>query len=365
MLPRRLRTLRLLTGLIAEREPPSHPDGRETPWRELVTLATQHGLAPALWVALRHRPELVVPARVQSVLGLAYRRNIARNLLLKRETGDAVRALNREGVEPLLIKGSLYLFDGTFAPGVRYMSDIDMVVPEAEQERAGRALRCLGYTPDPGKPFLHPHELPFGAAGAHAPIELHVALGSSRVASVLPLADAWAHSRPAGEAGLRFRGLSGTHAVVHNILHAQVQDLNHAVHGIALRQMHTLVGLERARRGEIDWHGARALLETHGLGDVHDSYVRFANRLFGMPLAESVSPAPDMHNLVCLLSFQLRWAADVRRNMAYAFGAEYMRHRYGLGDTPGSLVQARARHAWKLAISQRGDRVPELLTPTR
>jgi len=358
---RRLESLWLLSGLLGTRTSPHGVIG----WRDVIRLSDEHGLTPALAVALDGNTAVRVPQAVRRRILLAHRRNVARNLLLRRESTEAISALNERGVEPLLFKGALYLVEGTFAPGVRFMGDIDIVVPEASMRPATDALRSLGYAAAPGKPFLHPHELPFVRPGAQAPIEVHADLGSSRVASALPLAHAWAASRIFDDSGLRYRGLSRTDAVVHNVLHAQVQDLNHAVHGIALRQLHTLAGLERAWGAEIDWAAARARLGSHGLGGVYDGYILLAHRLFGMPLPAGVTPTRDSRYHLCLAAFQMGWPADVQRNLRYALGSDYMEHLYGCAGHPLGLTRARARHLLSLVRARGGNRVADLRAPTR
>ena len=66
-----------------------------------------------------------------------YRGNTIRNLRLRRELTEAVRALNRADIVPLLFKGSRELVDGTHDRlGERWMVDLDLAVPADEARRS-------------------------------------------------------------------------------------------------------------------------------------------------------------------------------------------------------------------------------------
>ncbi|MFN2567980.1 MAG: nucleotidyltransferase family protein, partial [Candidatus Dormibacteria bacterium] len=160
-MPRRLRALQCLGRLLGD-GPVELPEIR---WRDTVLLADEQLLVPALAVALRARPDLAGPA-VEAHLGQAHRRNLVRNTLLRRQSLQVMRSLNGVGIEPLLMKGALYFFDGTLPDvGARFTGDLDVVVPRGLWEDSIQALRAAGYVPDPGKAYMHPHELPIVAMG--------------------------------------------------------------------------------------------------------------------------------------------------------------------------------------------------------
>lgn len=322
----------------------------DVPWRRVVLLADDHQVTGALAVAIAARADLDTDPGIRDRLARSHRRNLVRNMLLRRQTLEAGRTLNRAGIEPLLLKGALYLFDGTLLDmGERFTGDIDIVVPEAAWDTAVAALESAGYRPEAGKPFLHPHELPMVARGRPTSVELHRSLGSAGVAAVLPLEEAWRDSSDHRVDGVSFRGLSPTHAALHNILHAQLQDLNHAVFGIPIRQLHTLYCLERAGRDRIDWELVEGRLREHALDAMARGYLDLARRLLGMESPVPGGPATFIHSLVSLASFEMGWPVDVHRNLRFALGAEYLDHLYGHGHRPARLLATRARHLYRVA----------------
>ena len=323
-------------------------------WPEVETLAEEHHLSAALWGALvgsQQREQ--VPTDVAARLARAHRENLVRNLLLRRQAVEAVSALNGAGVEPMLFKGALYLFDDTFTDrGSRMMADLDVVVRSGQLEAAVDALGSLGYVPEPGKPFLHPHELPLFAPGRPAPVELHTELGSPPVPQVIPAQEVWARSELVEGGGVAFRAPSPRDRVIHNVIHAQVQDLNHAVGGLALRQLHTLAALSARQGHRIDWDEIARTMERHGLGEVYRSYVYLARALLHAPVPPAAGPRARLQMAWCLAFLELRWPADVIRNLRFAFGSAYMDHLYAHGGSRFGRARARARHAahlWRQA----------------
>jgi hypothetical protein len=317
-------------------------------WNDVLALARELVVEPALWSAV-YRAHDEIPAGVIEELRRSHLVNTIHNLRLRHALTEAARSLNESGVVPCLIKGAVHLVDGTpGAAGGRWMVDLDLVVPEDQMRAAGAALTGLGYAADPGKPFLHPHELPFGRERSPGPIELHVALGSPPIPSVLPFAEAWEESTELNVADVRVRVLSPTHQVLHNILHSAVQDLNHVVAGLPLRQLLGLSSLVRAHGAAVDWRMIRSRMDDHGLGTALRDHLWLAHRFAGMPLPEGKWSGSRLHEVRVLAGFALGWPPEVERNLRYAFGRTYLDSLYGHGNRPWRLLGARGRHAVRI-----------------
>jgi hypothetical protein len=357
---RRLKLLLLLRRMLAA-DRPAQPEAAD--WRELVEIADELMVTPALWTALRDSRLPAPPPDAAAHLREWHVGNTVRNLRFRHQLVTAVQALNEHGIEPLLFKGALQLIDGTLPHlGDRMMVDLDLVVPAGSMPAATDALVSLEYRPEPGKPFLHPHELPFIHRRAPGMIELHVQLGSPPTPAVLPASGAWADSSAIPVGPGRARALSPTHQVLHNVLHAAIQDLNHAVGGLPLRQLLTLAGLLRAHGAQVDWASVRRAMDGHGLGAELTSYVWLAHRFAGMPLPPgNRGVLPRLHEARVLASFALVWPAHVHRNLRYAFGRAYLDSLYAHGDRPLKLAAARARHAGRLLRQGRHDAVEQAL----
>jgi Uncharacterised nucleotidyltransferase len=331
-------------------------------WPEVLALATELNVREVLCGAVHladHHPARAVDEPLRG----AQLANTARNIRLRDALTEAVAALNRRGVVPLLFKGALQLVDGTpRAFSERWMADLDLLVPADQMAVAGEALEAIGYAPVPGKPFFHPHELPYARPGAPGPIELHPALGSAPTPSVLPATEAWAESSELAVGGGRARALAPTHQVLHGVLHSAIQDLNHAVAGLPLRHLLILADLAQAHGRAVDWPVIYGAMENHGLGRPLRDHIWLAHRFAGMerPPGESGSGA-QAHEALVLASFAVGWPADTRRNLRFAFGRDYLDFLYGHGDRPVPLAGARARHALRIL----GRDGPRALSQTR
>lgn len=189
----RLRAVRLVARAVCA----GPPDRPAATWRDAAAVALAEGLGGALWAAVRDLPAGTVPPAAAAALRAAHRATLGRNLLVRRQLDDVLDALVAAGVEPVPLKGALYLFDGTLPElGVRETGDLDVAVSPEAFERSVAALCRAGYRLAPGRPFAHPHELPL--KGGVATLELHVSLGSPPIPAVVPLDAAVARAERRG-----------------------------------------------------------------------------------------------------------------------------------------------------------------------
>lgn len=319
-------------------------------WADIIDLATELWVEPVLWWALRDVRATLVPDVASQLLDL-HVINTRRNLQLRHQLVEAVSALNDADVVPLLFKGGLQLVDGTWkARGSRGMVDLDLIIPGERMDRAVEALRAVGYAPAPGKPFLHPHELPMVRKRSPGPLELHCELGSDPIPAVLSAQEAWEASSPLHVHGMKARALSPTHQVLHSILHSAIQDLDHAVAALPLRQLLTLTQLAGRPDTVIEWQQITRRARAHGLDAVLREHLWLAYRCTGLDLPSGALPGVHAyrHEVRVLASFALRWPADMKRNLRHAFAEDYMRAMYAEQGRASSVNAMRARHAARL-----------------
>src|SRR5512133_3331157 len=152
----------------------------EVDWPAVAERANRADLAPALCVALEAKGLMsVAPELFQEYLRELHRFNLDRNQALLQQLRVVVRLLNDIGVTPLLLKGAAALATDLYPdPGMRFMADLDLLVPEELLGRSVAAVRRSGYEVPESYPGLvdskgSKHYAPLARSGAAATIELH------------------------------------------------------------------------------------------------------------------------------------------------------------------------------------------------
>jgi len=113
-------------------------------WDELVRQARHHSLFPMLAHRLLES-SLPLPCGIRSRLKQEFQSNLLRNFALLEESLRICRALLHGRIDAMPYKGPVMaeLLWGSFA--LRECSDIDVLVRRADVDRAGEALKRIGY----------------------------------------------------------------------------------------------------------------------------------------------------------------------------------------------------------------------------
>jgi Uncharacterised nucleotidyltransferase len=201
---------------------------------------------PALAAALRDL-DLIgsLDAELAEFLLAVHAANVERNEELRGELAAAVGALNRTGIEPMLLKGAIRLVDDLYPDhGWRMLRDLDLLVPASPAADALRALEEVGYA------RIEVGENELARPGAMAQIDLHEELFSR----LLPVTDVIDRSRPArvGDEAVRLPAIE--HQLVHLIAHTQIRHFGHAFGRITLRDRLEAAALLRRAPESIPWH---------------------------------------------------------------------------------------------------------------
>jgi putative nucleotidyltransferase-like protein len=306
-------------------------------WRQIAKLAADHFLTPALWVSLSQKGlETLLPEDARDFLQYVYGLNVERNEALRAEVLRIAASLNEVGVEPILLKGAIHLFDSAYRdPSARMMVDIDVLVPEAEIAHGLAALAKLGYHPA-GEAAWKAHTYsPLCRPGATWSLDLHRYLGYQR--NIVASMDVQRESVALETDGVRLRAPSPTQRVFHNLYHAQLQNRQHALGLIALMQLCDFAALGRHHSGAIDWAWLRASARHHGIRHALEAYVHLAVELCGLarPCELPESFKARLHLRRCL--GQLRYPACltmVRRwdALTYSFISGHIQTYYNCGN---------------------------------
>jgi hypothetical protein len=331
----------LCQTLQADRQPHS------VDWHQVLELADELMVAGPLWCCVQDQLD-VLPGPVVAVMRERYRAYTIRNVRLRHYLLAALRALNGAGIVALVFKGALTLVDGTHPEiGMRWFTDLDLLVTPEDVPGAEAALRGIGYHADRSQPWIT-YGRPLLRVGAPGPIDLHSALGSPAIASVLPAGEVWASSTEITVAGASARAPSPTHQVLHNVMHSAVQELNHVVGSLPLRQLIALSSLVRAHGSAVDWATIEQRMVEQKLGRALRDQLWLAHRFAGMELPDPRQAwrvGPRIHEGRVLAGFAMGWPVAVQRNLRLAFGRAYLDSRYAHGNHPWKLARTRALHA--------------------
>lgn len=283
----------------------------DPPWPALLETANGAFLTPALHAALARRRLLdTIPADVRDYLATLAERNALRNRRLKAQAAEAVAALNRQGVVPLLLKGAAVLLERAIPHAAgRMVTDIDILVPRADGARAVAALAALGYRRIEGRPPA-PHTLgDFMRPSDVGAIDLHVDLLTQP--HLLLAEDALGRATHLIRGELAFRCLAPTDRVVHLLLHDLVQDYGLHDGKLNFRHVHELA-TTLALSAPLDWETIAAALSRHRLRPALDLWLLAANFFFAASLPAGMAPSLAGRLLFWRSLLQLRHPRLVR-----------------------------------------------------
>ena len=258
-------------------------------WREVVVLAGTHLISPALWLGFRAQGlSGSLPEDAGHYLKTLYGLNRARNDGLKLQLRDAIHALNRQGISPMLLKGAAYLMLDTHGdPGARIVSDLDLLIPGEEIETARDALKDIGYfaMTDKDRPGHH-HLSPLVRYESPAAVELHTEAltRSCRPSAPTELIRETGEPREDG----RYSVPSATHAILHRFLHDQIVDRHADQFVIPLRAVQDLAALVDFYGSKIDWAWLIQRADRFGYAQPFRNYVYAASRVAGMTVPDTL-----------------------------------------------------------------------------
>lgn len=117
-----------------------------TDWNKFVDLLQWHKLEG---LAYRHLADSsllsLVPEPAQTLLKGLYMRNVARRIQFKSELERVLGVLQDQGIPVVVMKGGALAEIVYDDPGVRPMSDLDLLVPFDRSEEAWSIVKSLGY----------------------------------------------------------------------------------------------------------------------------------------------------------------------------------------------------------------------------
>jgi len=123
------------------------PDINEQEWIEIIDLAAKQHIMPYLYYHLKEISALsLVPAESRDILHRSFKQSILRNMALIAEFRRIADALAQKGIPVIGLKGLQLIQDGIYPHiGLRFMRDIDLLVPANRIKDAYKCSVELGY----------------------------------------------------------------------------------------------------------------------------------------------------------------------------------------------------------------------------
>ncbi len=225
-------------------------------WSQLIDLASQQKVAPLLYHRLKTANRLsMIPEGEQARLKKLYQHNAIRNLKLRGELYQVLQALQTADIPVIVLKGAYLAHHIYLNPALRWMVDIDLLVPEDKLVAAQTCLGSLGYTPeeetDVDTVRESFHHLPCLMKPGAITIEIHWHIVSltrhdnQLIPLPFPAGELWERAQPIEIAKTTALALSKEDLLLHLCLHA-------ALHHNFEIGIHSLCDLDLLIRHHID-----------------------------------------------------------------------------------------------------------------
>lgn len=180
-------------------------------WALLLQIARREGVAPLLYKVFLS--EGIPSAAPIEDLKAAYYANVARNMRLFHELERVLDTLVEQGIPVVVLKGAALAKSLYEDPGLRVMSDLDLLVPKERLFDSVTAAEALGYTTEPqwrypeirrGQRMLTFFEANLdGGADGQTHLELHWGLVASEASFYRPRMEWFWQQVTTGEPGLK------------------------------------------------------------------------------------------------------------------------------------------------------------------
>ncbi|WNC69638.1 nucleotidyltransferase family protein [Thalassotalea nanhaiensis] len=182
-----------------------------------------------------------------------------RNEGIKHEAIFACQQLSEENIPVVILKGGASLFNGVFKTiGDRFMTDIDLLVPEHFHERANQVLMTYGYSPHvEGHEHTydeHHHAPPLFRDGGYCSVELHRWALKRSESDVLSTDEIWQEASALVLTDtLTALHMSPSQQVVLSIAHSELSHKGYETEHIDWRQLLNVYAIATHYQEQIHW----------------------------------------------------------------------------------------------------------------
>jgi Uncharacterised nucleotidyltransferase len=285
---------RLLSAVLATRQakaglPDVHVLRDPRAMADLIKLAQDERVAPALHEAIAANPEWGVAHCAQATLAQQWEQNVRRNVLMRGALLELGEAGAAAGLEFLALKGAAWLTeDATGAVGWRSILDIDVLVDRRHFDAVPALLQRLGYrrASDSNRFRANFHHAPYQRPGRDLTIEVHRHLGWRH--DLLPPEIAFGSAKFIAPGVLQPAPWC---RALHAIIHWQIQDCGSSRCTTPVKEI-----LEVARflaRPDVDWQLVLAHAGAVDTSKACAAAMVLASELLAAPLPQRCVLGPD------------------------------------------------------------------------
>lgn len=232
-------------------------------WEKFGVLVSAYSLEALAYKHLQAFPDNVpqhVVGHLRDRAGVVLARNSRDIAEIKR----LAALFDGKGFEAIFIKGASFLADVYTRPGLRYLSDIDILIKETDAARMAKILKSAGYAEagdSKGFPRYRSQKV-FSAPGGSC-VDVHVDLVGRRLHNRfirLDMERIWRDRRELDMAGSGIYGLDLLHDLAYQCLHLS---MNHSFSG--LKWYVDINEFLLKHSGELDWDGFLSLVKEYGI----------------------------------------------------------------------------------------------------
>jgi len=252
-------------------------------WPSVVGIASEHWMTVALYRELGEKGLLdALPPDLIEYFEFLQQANRSRNEAILRDAGEIAGLLNEIGVEPVLLKGACHLISGLYPdPAVRFLYDLDILVPDDRALECWQRLVAVGYRI--AQQDLSPENLAddhwpeLVREGHMAEVEVH------RVAEWRPPLGSpglYANQMSVRLSGGKARIPDPTCRLIFALAHAFVHHRVRFKAQAHLRDLYDATWLLRRHGAEIDWARVVDAFESAGEGEALRQGLGMWRRLF-------------------------------------------------------------------------------------
>ena len=280
---------------------------KQIPWSEIIEIANQNYLIPALYAELKVKQlfEILPDKQLQEYLYAVYVFNNERNEQIIEQLKDILSILKPFHITPLLLKGSASLCEKDYLSiGVRHLTDIDILIKEEELDQAFNEMVKSGYS------FVkEEHELPLdkefhhiepiSKEGMPTSVELHRTV-LAKIAREYMLDFSKHITKSSHHDFLDVEIFTPTYRLYHAFLHTELQDDNHRIKLLDLRHLFDFTVLVHKYSDQIDWKLLKQLVVENNCIEILNDYLYMAKIFFSLetPLTTENQKTKQHYNMI-------------------------------------------------------------------